>query len=107
MKKRPRDAFLAKLFALSAKICTFAANLKSQMILMLLLFVLMLFALCAIGEMRRSGELHMTGCGEGEGFALNANQCTVDILLHCAIGRGVRLNGRCAFRRKDLHSDAH
>ena len=63
--------------------------------------------LCAIGEMRRSGELHMTGCGEGEGFALNANQCTVDILLHCAIGRGVRLNGRCAFRRKDLYSDAH
>jgi len=58
-------------------------------------------------EMRRYGNLHTSFTCDGQGFALDANQCTVDILLHCAIGRGVRLNGRCAFRRKDLYSDAH
>ena len=50
-------------------------------------------ALCAIGEMRRSGELHMTGCGEGEGFALDSYKCVVVVLLHRAIGRRNRLNG--------------
>ena len=65
-------------------------------------------ALRAIREMRRGRRLHLRSTtDDGQGLTLNAHQCAIGILLHCAIGRGVRLNGRCAFRRKDLYSDAH
>ena len=42
-------------------------------------------ALRAIREMRRGGELCVTGRGESERFTLNAHQCPVDILLHGTI----------------------
>ena len=64
-------------------------------------------ALRTIREMRRSRKLHLDSTADdGQGFALNPHQCTVDILLHGATGRGVRLNGRRILRREDLYPDA-
>lgn len=65
-----------------------------------------LHALRTIREMRRSRKLRLTGCGECEWFALNPHQRALDILLHGATGRGVRLHSWRVLRRKDLYSDA-
>ena len=64
-----------------------------------------LHALCAIREMCGCRKLYRTTACDSQRFALNPHQCTVDILLHRATGRGVRLNCRRTFRREDLYSD--
>ena len=65
-------------------------------------------ALRAIREMRRGRKLHLRSTADdGQGFSLNAHQCAMDILLHRATGRGVRLSGWRALWREDLYPHAH
>ena len=61
----------------------------------------------AIGEMCGCGKLHLRRIADdGQGFALNPHQCTVDILLHRATGRTILRCDRRTLRRENLYSDA-